>query len=364
MIYRAFLAAALLSSTPALAGAFLGSNSTNCNGAQCNIFIIVHPVGYTSAGIGGEIEIPICIRPGDEPFVERALDEAIGVWNGLTPTTGNCKDCASSEDSGQTGVFIMATPMIHELGHCAMGLGHTNYRDPGSGVLDNFTAARDVTSQDAGTDTVRGSRDDIATPDPLPPLPNALPLHWYRTSDNDPVVIDGTVIDFSTYAIFAPQLPAGSTWAANGNRYVSALLGAGDNTQNVMHGAASRNMHYLGLTADDVNTVSHGMTGLDTTAATGDDYTILLTKVADCANAEIEVEYVPLSSPQIGALCQATLDYIGPQPPPPAGRIHFAVTAINPPFSRIVVQINSDVEWGIFGDGFETGDLSRWSSSR
>ena len=142
-----------------------------------------------------------------------------------------------------------------------------------------------------------------------------------------------------------------------------ALLGAGDDTQNVMHAAATRNMHYFGVTADDVNTVNHGMSGLDTTAGTGDDYTIRLTKVADCANAAIEVEYVPLS-PQIGALCQATLDYIGSQPPPPAGRIHFAVTAINPPFSRIVVQISSDVEWGIFGDGFETGDLSRWSSSR
>ena len=224
------------------------------------------------------------------------------------------------------------------------------------------TAARDVTSQDAGTDMVRGSRDDIVTPNPLPPPPNALPLHWFRTSDNDPVVIDGTVIDFNTYGIFAPQLPAGSTWAANGNRYVSDLLGAGDDTQNVMHASASRNMRYTGITADDVNTVSHGMSGLDTTAGTGDDYTILLTKVADCAIAEIEVEYVPLS-PQIGGLCQATLDYIGPLPPPPAGRIHFAVTAINPPMTRIVVQISSDVDWGIFGDGFETGDLSRWSSS-
>ncbi len=362
MTYRAFLAAALLSVSPALAGAFLGSNSTSCNGAQCNIFIIVHPIGYTSAGMGGLIEVPVCIRPGDAPFVQRAVEEAISVWNGLTPTTGNCKDCASSESPpGQPGVFIMETVAIHEFGHCAMGLGHTNYRDPVSLMLDNFTAAKDVTSQAAGADTVRGSRDDIVTPDPQPPPPNALPLHWFRTADNDPVVIDGTVIDISTYAIFAPQLPTGSTWAANANRQVSALLGAGDDTQNVMHGAAARNMLYLGLTADDVNTVRHGMSGLDTTAGTGDDYTIMLALVPDCANAEIEVQYLPLG-PQIGGLCRATLDYIGPQPPPPAGRIHFAVTALDPP--RIQIQFNSDVDWGIFADSFETGDLSRWSESK
>ena len=282
MTCRAILAAALLSSSPVLAGAFLGSNSTVCNGNECRNFIIVHPVGYTSAGMGGEIEVPVCIRPGDAPFVQRAVDEAISVWNGLTPTTGNCKDCATSEvPPGQPGVFIMETAVIHEFGHCAMGLGHTNYRDPVLMMLNNFTVVKDVTSQDAGADTVRGSRDDVVTPDPQPPPPGALPLHWYRIADNDPVVIDGTVIDAGTYAILPQQLPAGSTWAANGNRHVSALLGAGADTQNVMHGAAARNMQYLGLTADDVNTVSHGMSGLDSAAGTGDDYTINLVLVPD-----------------------------------------------------------------------------------
>lgn len=220
-----------------------------------------------------------------------------------------------------------------------------------AGILDNFTAGKDVTSNDAGVDTVRGSRDDIVTPDPQPPPPNALPLHWFRVADNDPVVIDGTVIESSTYAILAPQLPIGSTWAANGNRHVSALLGAGDDTQNVMHAVAVRNLHYLGLTADDVNTVRHGMTGLDTTAGTADDYTIRLALVTDCANAEIEVQFEPLGD--IFGLCKEfNLDPIGPQPPPPAGEIHFAMNAAEPIFGRILVQINSEVEWGIFGDGF------------
>ncbi len=361
MTCRAFLAAALLSSSPAPAGTFLGSDSAVCGGAQCNIFIIVHPIGYTSAGLGGEIEVPLCIRPGDAPFVQRAVDEAIDVWNGLTPITGNCKDCASADDPGQPGVSIMATTAIHEFGHCAMGLGHTNFRNPVSGLLDNFTAGMDVTTNDAGADTVRGSRDDIVTPDPQPPPPNALPLHWFRIADNNPVVIDATVIDSNTYAILAPQLPADSTWAANGNHHVSTLLGAGDDTQNVMHGAAGRNMHYLGLTADDVNTVRHGMTGLDTTAGTADDYTIRLALVADCANAEIEVQFEPLA-PNLLGLCIAILDYIGSQPPPPAGRIHFATTP-EPPSSRLLIQINSRIEWGIFYGGFETGDLSRWTSS-
>ncbi len=366
MIYRTFLAAAMLSASPALAGAYFGAGSILCGGAVCNNFIIVHPVGYTSAGVGGEVEVPICIRPGDAPFVQRAVEEAIGVWNGLTPTTGNCKDCGSADDPGQDGVNIMATTSIHELGHCGVGLAHTNFDES---PISNFTAALNVTSYDAGADTVRGSRDDTVTPDPPPPPPpppHTLPLHWFRISDNSPVVIDATVIDSSTYAVLNQQLPAGSTWAANANRYVSDLLGVGDDTQNVMHGAAIRNMHYLGLTADDVNTVRHGMSGLDTTAGTGDDYTIMLALVSDCANAEIEIQWTDLGPPtgmgQILGICDAALEYIGPQPPPPAGRIQFAM---EPPVAlpRITVQINSEVEWGIFYDGFETGDLSRWSSS-
>ncbi len=294
MISRLFLVAALLPSSPVLAGAFFGTDSTAaCGGAVCGIPVIAHPVGYTSAGIGGEIEVPICIRPGDAPFVQRAIDEAIAVWNGLTPTTGNCRDCANSEDPGVPGVSIMATTAIHELGHCAVGLGHGNFRDPLTYELNNFTAAREVDTFDEGVDMVRGSRDDIVTPLTGPP-PLARAIHWYRSSDNDPVVIDGTVIDSSTYAILPAQLPAGSSWVANGNRNVSDLLGAGDDTQSVMHGTAVRNMRYTGLTADDTNTTRHGMAGLDTVAATADDYTIHLALVGDCADAEIEVQWEPL----------------------------------------------------------------------
>ncbi|MCP4003163.1 MAG: hypothetical protein GY725_03100 [bacterium] len=365
---RLLLVGALLSSSPALAGAFFGTDSiAACGGAECRIFVIAHPVGYTSAGIGGEIEVPVCIRPGDTPFVQRAIDEAIVLWNGLTPTTGNCRDCASSEDTEPIpGVSIMATTAIHELGHCAVGLGHGNFRDPLTNEINNFTAARDVDTFDGGADMVRGSRDDIVTPLTGPP-PLARATHWYRISDNDPVVIDGTVIDSSTYAILPALLPAGSSWVANGNRYVSDLLGAGFDTQSVMHGVAVRNMRYTGLTADDTNTTRHGMTGLDMVAGTADDYTIHLALVDDCADAEIEVQWKPLGPPMPGELqllgrCSALLDYIGPQPPPPAGRIHFAMTALSPP--RIVLEMNSEVEWGVFYDGFETGDLTRWSSSQ
>ncbi|MEM7354140.1 MAG: hypothetical protein AAF657_25275 [Acidobacteriota bacterium] len=365
MTYRAFLAVALLSVSPAFAGAYFGSDSDTLCGGPCRNAIIVHTAGYTSAGMGGEIAVPVCIRSGDAPFVQRAVEEAISVWNGLTPTTGNCRDCGSSDDPAvPDGITVMETVTIHELGHC-IGLDHSNFDDVAIDI-NNFTDADDALAFDPGTDTVRGSRDDIITPDPLPPDPNALLLHWFRIADNDPVVIDATVIDFNTYSIIPAQLPPGSTFPANANRYVSDLLGAGDDTQNVMHAAVVRNLAYTGLVADDVNTIRHAMTGLDRTAATADDYTIRFELVDDCAGATIEVQWEALGPPgpggQVLGFCNGELEYIGQDPPGPAGRIHYAMTApLVPPLPRITMQINSEALWGIFADGFETGDLSRWS---
>ncbi len=368
MIYRLFLALALLSSSSAWAGVFLCSTSdvgpccdctpSGCD--PCNTFIIVHPVGYTSAGIGGEIEIPICIRPGDAPFVQPALVEAIEIWNGLTPTTGNCTDCASADDPNPPGVARMITTMAHELGHCAIGLEHSNFQAGPGSPLDNFTAGTGITSYDDGADNIRGSGDDVATPPPSPPPPSAVLNHWFRKSDNNPVIIDGTVIDSSTFSKINSDLPAGSTWPASANRYVADLLGAGDNTQSVMHGVAARDMVYSGLTADDTNTTRHGMSGLDATAGTGDDYTIKLTLVDDCADAEIEVLFDPLGAGELG-LCEAELVAIDPTMPP-LGWVHHAV--IPDPFLGIIrVTISSGVSWDVmFFDGFESGDLSSWST--
>jgi hypothetical protein len=66
-------------------------------------------------------------------------------------------------------------------------LGHANWDDL---PLTSFTNSKDAASIDDGLDNIRGSRDDVPSP-----LPGSRVLHWFRVSDNNPVVIDGTVID-------------------------------------------------------------------------------------------------------------------------------------------------------------------------
>lgn len=367
---------------PMAAGVFFGSRQNdvclqmqppdcpNVEGAEdcpCAPFIVVHPIGYTSAGIGGEIEVKVCVDPATSSTVLPAVLEALPIWTDLVPTINNCQDCLTSEETGPVGTpFTMSSVVLHELGHCAMGLGHSNFQQDMS-PPDNFTAATTVASNDDGADDVRGSRDDIATPPPPVP-PNPPPqtrvLHWFRKSDNNPVVIDGTVIDSGTYSRAKGDFPAGTTWPANGNRFVADLLGAGDDTQSVMHAVAATKMRWSSLTADDVNTVRYGMTGLDSTAGTADDYTIRLT-LTDCPSADIEVRFEPIESESTLGGCVMLLEPIDPVMPA-VGFIHYAPV----PFDladpdRLIVMIDSDGStlWDvIFADGFETGDLSNWSS--
>ncbi len=360
---RAVFFAVFFLPSSAIAGVFFGADglSPDCEGSPCANFVIVHPVGYTSAGIGGEIEIPICIRPGDAPFIRPAVEYAIDVWNALTPTTGNCINCSTAEEPPQSGLQVMRTTAVHELGHCAMALEHSNYQAPGSPVATNFSAGRDVDNYAAGVDNIKGSRDDVVVPNPSPPPPNAVMTHWFRLVDNDPVIIDTSVIDSTTYRVIWAQLPSGSLWPASANRFVSAALGASDDTQSVMHSISSRGMLYRGLSADDVNTVRYGMSGLDATAATGDDYTIRLTLVEDCdPDAEIEMRYSSnLPANSLGD-CLADVVPIDPDPPPPIGNVHHALMPVMG-FSRIIVRLSSSITWdAIYADGFESGDLSSW----
>lgn len=347
---------------PVLAGTFLGSAghlSSSCGGSPCSNFIIVHPVGYTSAGIGGELEIPICIEPGEERLLRAPVENAIAIWNALNPMMGNCRDCGTADEPFREGVQLLDTVVLHELGHCAMGLDHSNYQAPMADDSVNFTSGTEVNSYSEGADGIRGSRDDVVTPNPGPPPPNALMTHWYRLADNNPVVIDGTVIDATTFSLIWALLPAGSNWPASANRFVAESLGAGDDTQSVMHAAAVRNMLYVGISADDSNTVRHAMSGLDAQAGTADDYTIRLVLVNDCADAEIEVRMSDLEETLLGD-CLADVTPIDPEPPP-LGSVHHALQPIPMLFPRITVRINENISWGIFADSFESGDLSRWA---
>ena len=332
----------------------------------CAPFSVVHPIGYTSAGIGGEIEVKVCVDPATSSNVLPAVVEALPILNALVPTTGNCENCLTSEETGPPGSpFSMASAVLHELGHCAIGLGHSNYRQDLMTPPNNFTAATTVATWDDGADDVRGSRDDVATPPPPPPNPppQTRVIHWFRKADNNPVVIDGTVIDFNTYSRAKVDFPAGTTWSASANRFVSDLLGAGDNTQSIMHSVAASEMRWTGLTADDVNTVQFAMAGLDSIAGTADDYTIKLT-LTDCPSADVEVVFQPLSAPGTLAACSMQLDPIDPVMPA-VGYIHHAPVPIAVAgLTKVRVTVDSDGStlWDvIFADSFETGDLANWN---
>lgn len=140
-------------------------------------FVIVHPIGYT--GAGGILTIGICARPGSEQLIP-ALKEAIDVWNALEPQTGNCRNCILWEEpEPSTGTYHAGSALLHEVGHCAMGLGHINLRETGdtpashrTGTCDvdsdgicgestSFTASANATEVSSNSSTVRGDKEDL-----------------------------------------------------------------------------------------------------------------------------------------------------------------------------------------------------------
>ena len=281
-------------SAPVPAGVYFGSSST-----IFEPFIVVHPAGYD--GTGGPVPVRICIGPNSSTTLP-PLIAAIEIWNGLVASTSNCEECFLLEEPppGIDAPPSMTTTLIHELGHCAMGLDEINWQ----ATLTSFTNNQDAVSVDDGADDVRGSRDDAPSP-----LPGTRVVHWFRIADNDPFVIDATVIDMDTYSRRIIDFPAGSTWPESGNRGVGDHRGLTDTQSviSVMYGAIRTPTRYLGLTADDVNTVKYGMTGLDENAGTTDDYTIELIYEPDCSAANIEVRLAPLAPTELGA-CTADLE--------------------------------------------------------
>ena len=326
--------------TPVFSGVFLLSDSSGFEP-----FIVVHPAGYT--GTGGQLDVRICVEFGSSTLVP-PLMTAMSIWNTLVPTLQNCDGCRLWEEgpSGSAAPSSMESTMLHELGHCAMGIDHINWA-----INDNsFTNTKDATSIDAGADGVRGSRDDIVSP-----LPGARLIHWFRIMDNDPFVIDGTVIDSSTFTRVFNDLPPGSSWSASGNRGVGDLLGLTD-TQSVMYSGIDDAQRYRDLTADDVNTVRLGMVGLDLLVGGGDDYSVNLLYEADCASSDIEVRFSSLGPGRFG-VCEADLALI------PTGllEIHHRIVPASGE-TRIVVEINQDRMWDVvFANGFEEGNLSQWA---
>lgn len=340
----------------ALASAASGGVYLDVDDESLNLapFIVVHPFGYN--GTGGEINLKIC--PADPNFND-ALRNAIALWNQLQPSTGNCLNCfrledpfpdPSDPDFDPDASADLTSILLHELGHCAMGLGHTNWS------ATSFTSTRDVSSFNAGADMTEGSRDDSVTP-----FPGSRVIHWFRKADNNPILVDGLTIDQSTYSRRFQDFPAGTTWPANGNKKVSEDLGFAD-TQSLMYSSLRTGSRFIRIDADAVNTVKFGMTGIDSIASTSDDYTVNLEFHYDCATADIAIEYFTPQGPDesgIFGACVSEIVQIDMN-----NTVHYRISQV-PIIGPIpFIQVNDEQRLDIiFADDFESGDLSRWMTN-
>lgn len=246
--------------------------------------------------------------------------------------------------------------MLHELGHCAFGLDHSNHarRISDPAFAEFFTAAKEGDNQNfdlnPGGDTVEGTFDDQRGDD--------INIFWFNIANNNPFGIAATV-DGTTYSRDLATLPATHNFAANSNIFVGAIMSpAVDDTQAVMFSLLSAEDTQTGLSHDDVATVKIGLSGKDLTAGTTDDYSVVLTYIGrfppDSSSCDVVISSDVLAL-SLGA-CDVGSITIGDN--------HFRLAGT----TTVAAQIffNPFKDWGIgrvFVDGFESGDLSAWSSS-
>ena len=327
--------------------------------------IVVHPNTYN--GTGGQIEIGVCLTGSAETHIRADVEHAIKVWNELTPYSMNCSGPCTPPQTNQTEPFfaIVYSVVLHELGHAALGLDHVNWVDP-SNVHTPFTATRGATGITWGVDQVPGSRDDVVSP-----LPGAQVVHWYRLSDNNPIVIDNTVINNSTYSRNLFSFPNGDRWSASANSRVAELLGS-ESTQSVMISTMPVRSSYIYLTADDVNTVSFAMTGiLPEPEQPQDDYSYQLVLQNGCDSAQVEIDYTLFIPPSLqGGRSFFRLANL------PGGTNNHRRVVPEIGNTRILISINAaptDAEpepdfvlplvFLLFVDGFENGGTARWDET-
>lgn len=352
-------------------------------GNNVNPFGITHPLVFDRGG--GDQTLRVCVDPASGLLLGPAR-RAAEMWNGLQATTENCmprdrldtslarEGCATWEETPPPErAFFAESILLHELGHCALGLDHpdrpVDIADDGFFESTSFSRswgeALIVGSIVPGADGIRGSYDDSH----LAPFGQiAENVSWFRKFDNNPFIVDGTTIDSATFARSITQsLPAGHSWAANGNRVVGESLGFAE-TQSVMYSRITDHMRYRGLSADDVNMLKMAQSGEDRLAGTADDYTVTLQILDSCDGTEhVVVGFVALGAGVAGICENADIDYAF-TPPNVLTAIHFKIV----PFSAgspLLVSLNSDLNWelgpatAIATDSMEGGDTSGWSAA-
>jgi hypothetical protein len=171
-------------------------------------------------------------------------------------------------------------------------------------------------------------------------------------ANNNPFTIAGTV-DSSTYARDTASLPGGHAFAANADRDVAVLLGAGS-TEAVMQQGAFSDEVQRQLNHDDVATLLYARTGLDSVAGTADDYTVTLTYAGLTSSCDVVLAF---DNSETGfAVCQAGGVFLNLDD-------DTALTSAEVFFNTGANWFFNDTLTSIFADDFESGSTSAWSST-
>jgi len=268
---------------------------------------VLHPLGYT--GQLGQLTITVCLDP-NSPFAAQAsapLRSAIQTWNELTAEEANRVTGSSEIPPGSPDLESVA---LHELGHCSMGLGHTNLGaslDPIQQLFfyhatKSFRGPNGVFDFDQiGGDGSWGTGDDLRGDD--------INKNFFRISTNDPFALPlPPQTDSSTYSVIVGNLPGGDTFSANGSFIVANTLGY-PGAGAVMFDRYDDQVEARILGADDEATVRYGMSGLDELEDTFDEYTVLLEFLDDTGVCDIPIMFGALDVAT--AQCDFDDDVIG-----------------------------------------------------
>ena len=221
-----------------------------------NAAFVLHPKGYTLPS-PGNVLVELCIVPAtpNSGVMSQALVNIAAKLTALAGQTGNL--LPGGGDAVPAGSMDFESVAFHEVGYC-LGLAHPNAATE-SGLTEpdrNYTkaawGANTTFNLGIGTDAVRGSSDDIRTPDDLN-------VHWFRTTSNDPCNAPGTAtFDSTTYSNLAASLPIGDTFAANADRTVCAnVVPAAASTEAVMQQLSFTGESQRFLGHDDEATLGH-----------------------------------------------------------------------------------------------------------
>lgn len=316
LIPPAIVLALLTRATIAAAGSF----NFVVEGAEDRV---THPNGYT--GAGASLTVTVCIDPSslNAASMQIPTRNAIDVWNGLAPQTGNV-DPANVPFSS----FDFETVVLHEMGHC-IGLGHPNLGALPGLTLDEseYTLSTDGAASfdlGIGADNEEGSADDVRGDDDN--------LHYFRISNNDPFTI-GTTVDSTTYSRSLGSLPVGDSYAANCDRDVAMLAGHADTEcamqQGLIIGESKRTLGH-----DDVATARYAMSGIDELESTADDYSFQLSYVGLTASCDVILDFDDTQTSV--AVCLVGGTFIGSQ--------HIAITQANIYFNS-GTQPGNEFDW-------------------